>query len=122
MSVDQLGGQDRGSIAGLTGHHQRRRAHSRPLRQQGQVGLVFDLPLGGRERSFVLEVAKGEPPPDPEQQVGVALLAAERLHEQPSTAGHRDEERRRPARVDAGRRHGGTAQPHLPQRHLHLVR
>ena len=73
MSVDQLGGQDGGSVAGLTGHHQRRCAHSGPLGQQGQVGLVFDLALGGRERSFVLEMTKGEPSPDPEQQVGVAL-------------------------------------------------
>ena len=75
---------------------------------KGEERLVLDRPAQRGERSLVAEVAAPERAVHAEQEVGAALVGAERLDEVAAAVGAGAEVRRRPTGVDAGRRRGSA--------------
>ena len=76
---------------------------------------MLDLLLGAGERGLVLDLPVGGPAPQLVEQVGVALLAADRLDEQPPTVAGVDHERDRAARVADHRLEAVRLDPGRPQ-------
>jgi hypothetical protein len=69
------------TVPGGGGGQHRRGADPGAGGQQPEVGLVLHRLLGGRERTLVLDLPVHRPAPQLVEQVGVALLPADRLDE-----------------------------------------
>ncbi len=121
---DLLGGDavERTAGHGVVGQHERvrvglghrphpRRAHPEVAGHQGDERLVLDRSAQRRERPLVAAISPTQGAVHPEQQVGAALVGAERLDEVAAAVGGRAEVRRRPTCVHLRRVEGGERQP-----------
>ena len=80
------------ALLGGGGRQHRRGADPGAGGQQPEIGLVLDRLLGGRERGLVLDSPERRPAPQLVEQVGVALLTADRLDEPPLPVARPDDE------------------------------
>ena len=98
-----------------------RGADARVAGLQRHQSFVLHGPSQRRERALVTDVLQAEEAVDAEQQVGVPLVATQRLDEERAAIGGRREPGRRAPRVDRGRHQPGHRQPAAGQRLGHLV-
>jgi hypothetical protein len=113
LAGDVLLDQQDVAVAGGDGGQHRRGADPGAGGQQPDVGLVLHRLLGSGERGLVLDLPERGPAPQLVEQVGVALLPADRLDEEALAVAGADDERDRAAgvaphrvnavRVDPGR-------------------
>ncbi len=87
------------------------RAHAAVAREQGDEGFVLDGAAQRRERALVADVLQAQEPVEAIEQVGGALLGAERLHEHLGAVGEPAHVRPGAARVDRGALDHGRRQP-----------
>ncbi len=97
------------AVAGWGGGQHHGGAHPGAGGQQLEIGLVLHRLLGGGERGLVLDLPERGPAPELVEQVGVALLTADRLDEQPLAVAGAGDEGDGAASVGPGRRRPETA-------------
>ena len=101
LAVDRFIGEDVTVRLGRRDGPQAGRPHPDRPRGEGDERFVLDGAPQRQERLLVAEVAGQETAVEAEQQVGAALVGAERLDEQLGAVRFDTEVRRRPASVDS---------------------